>query len=995
LASSSAQVGNYTVSANIVVPSAATTGLTRMRVVNVETSYMFLSSVTPCGTYFWGETEDYMVQIGAPNTYSCVSGTVFCDIDTNGIYNGSDMFLDSVPVSFNYNGQSQFISTAANGTYSFVFPLDSLVTSATVSLDTAWLAQNGVIASPFSISTTQLVCNTSSSQLNFPVNCDALIIAGNCTSPFLAGNVVSSVINACPDVDFDLTLSGGSPGNGITYQWQISPDSLTFTNIAGATNDTFLGMQSTGMYYRCIAICTNTYFDTSGIVYVGMNHFTNCYCTSQANFTADEDIFNVSLANLNNSSNCSSAGAAGSVLNGYSDYTAISPVILAQGGVYPMSVSIESCSASVFSSLVKVWIDFNQNGLFTNPGELILVSPNTGVGAHTVSGNINVPSSALQGLTRMRVVNVETTLLSFVNSCGTYTWGETEDYMVQIGAPNSTSCLNGNVFCDINKNEVLDSLDIPLSSVPVILTHNGQNQVVLSDNNGNYSFTFLSNNLTSNATVSLDASWLAQNGIQFGLSTYTTSQLACSSSNTPINFPLNCDSSNIQSSCAIGWVYCDSNANGILDNYEMVFANAPIQLSNGITVYTDSNGMFSFSGGQNSNGVLVASLSANWLSQNSYSLTNNSITFSTNCDNMEPIYFGIECSGANSTDLWSGITPWQGYHQNQSNELKMTWGNNNGLALSGYTLLLTYPAGLVPDLNSIDNSNYVHSGNNIIWTFGPGFANSSKYDVIAFFIPSGLPSSQEHIFSTKISSLGGANDSDTLNNESRLCLILDNNYDTNDKTVSNSRILKPNVQDELTYVIRFQNTDSSLYQNIYIIDTLSTNLDWSTLKIIYTSHNLQLIDLGNGVMKFNFPGIWLLDSTSNESESYGEVVFSVKENANNGNGTTILNTGFIYFDWNAPIKTNTTINTNAFLGLEDISVNEIVVSPNPFDNKIAISSTKRIDNITIVDITGKIVFEIDNKGYNTTIELESLNPGLYLIQVKSGTEISTKRIVKK
>jgi hypothetical protein len=56
-------------------------------------------------------------------------------------------------------------------------------------------------------------------------------------------------------------------------------------------------------------------------------------------------------------------------------------------------------------------------------------------GPHIESGIISVPTTAVQGITRMRVVNVETTLTTGVNPCGTYTWGETEDYFVQIAAP--------------------------------------------------------------------------------------------------------------------------------------------------------------------------------------------------------------------------------------------------------------------------------------------------------------------------------------------------------------------------------------------------------------------------------------------------------------------------------------------------------------------------------------------------------------------------------
>jgi uncharacterized repeat protein (TIGR01451 family) len=226
-------------------------------------------------------------------------------------------------------------------------------------------------------------------------------------------------------------------------------------------------------------------------------------------------------------------------------------------------------------------------------------------------------------------------------------------------------------------------------------------------------------------------------------------------------------------------------------------------------------------------------------------------------------------------------------------------------------------------------------------------------------------------------------------------MILGNSYDPNDKSVSHAPTIDPNVQDELTYVLRFQNTGTAPAQDVYIIDSLSSLLDWSTIKVISTSHNMQLVDLGNGVMKFNFPGIWLPDSTTNEALSHGDVVFSIKENANNGVGTTIENTGFIYFDWNPAIVTNTTTNTNAFLGLADVEVNEVSVSPNPFSGMVKVASSKRIDKVSVVDITGKVVFEADVNGFNTQLELNNLTQGMYLVRVFSGSEVSTERIVKK
>ena len=56
---------------------------------------------------------------------------------------------------------------------------------------------------------------------------------------------------------FTFGLQNQSTGSGITYQWQASPNSTSFTNISGATNSTYqAGNIKQLTYYRCVVTCT-------------------------------------------------------------------------------------------------------------------------------------------------------------------------------------------------------------------------------------------------------------------------------------------------------------------------------------------------------------------------------------------------------------------------------------------------------------------------------------------------------------------------------------------------------------------------------------------------------------------------------------------------------------------------------------------------------------------------------------------------------------------
>ena len=65
------------------------------------------------------------------------------------------------------------------------------------------------------------------------------------------------------------------------------------------------------------------------------------------------------------------------------------------------------------------WIDYNHNGLFES-SEFTLLGSGNGV---TINGTINIPSTALPGITRMRVrVRFNTLLTGLMPAWVVYIW---------------------------------------------------------------------------------------------------------------------------------------------------------------------------------------------------------------------------------------------------------------------------------------------------------------------------------------------------------------------------------------------------------------------------------------------------------------------------------------------------------------------------------------------------------------------------------------------
>jgi hypothetical protein len=259
-----------------------------------------------------------------------------------------------------------------------------------------------------------------------------------CTGTPNAGVTATATNPVCPSVPFNLTMANATFTSGLTYQWQSAPSTTgPWTNIPGATTPGYAATQTVDTWYQCIVTCAaSSSSSTSTPLLVTTNSFVNCYCNSASTSAADEEILNVSLSTLNNTSTCGvAAPGPGSVVSNYSNFTTtVAPPVLAPGVIYPFSVQIGTCNGN-YNNWTKAWIDFNQNGLFTDPGEMVYTSTTFTNGPHLETGTVTIPTNAVQGITRMRVVNVETSAATGVNPCGTYTWGETEDYFVQIVAP--------------------------------------------------------------------------------------------------------------------------------------------------------------------------------------------------------------------------------------------------------------------------------------------------------------------------------------------------------------------------------------------------------------------------------------------------------------------------------------------------------------------------------------------------------------------------------
>ena len=583
---------------------------------------------------------------------------------------------------------------------------------------------------------------------------------------------------------------------------------------------------------------------------------------------------------------------------------------------------------------------------------------------------------------------------------------------------NNYMCMGGQVFCDTDGNGNFNAGDIPIINAPVNLVSNGITYTGYTNNTGFYTISY-SGTAGQPSIVSVNANWLSASGYTLNPNLQTIINVGCNLGIPPAvsNFAINCGNNPGNTNCYAGFVFCDANGNGTMDPNESPISGAPVLLYSqnaigggplNVTVYTDTNGFFIYCGPISNTNYIFGVINQQWLTYNGYTMPNNIITLvGINSPTPNPGYFAVNCGGGANlcADLWSTVTPWIGYYQNTTAYFHLNWGSYGPGPVGPYTLTLTYPAGVTVNSGSIANPGYVITGNTITWNLNSASASFSSTDLITFNVPAGIANGTQHFFTSTITPAGNIVDCSNLNNNGSLLQIVGNSYDPNDKVVGRPAIyeslaipseqIDASLTDALTYTIQFQNTGTAPAQNIYILDTLDANLNMGTFTLIESSHNMQVVDMGNGVLKFEYPNIWLADSTSNEPASHGHLVYRIQENNGNPVGSTIENTAYIYFDWNAPIVTNTTYNINTMLsGIDESSMNQFKLYPNPSANNISITGNVTNFAYKILDMSGRELVSGQGNNGLAKIAIESLTNGHYLVQIVSENSNETLSFIK-
>ncbi|HHM20632.1 MAG TPA: hypothetical protein ENJ20_01295, partial [Bacteroidetes bacterium] len=409
----------------INLPATATEGLTRLRLALKRGAYP-----SPCETIPFGEVEDYTVNL-------INGGVVACSINSN----VSNLICNDNATPFD----------PADDTYSFRLLVNG--SGSSTNWTTTINGQNypGTYGTPLTINGLTI----SSGPLSFTISDQAdgsCSIVQNVSPPATCSDGTPCSIttnmsipichdNGTPDDPSDdtYTLNLTVSGTGTAPGWSANVSGQLQSGLYGIT--TPMGPYPINQGSQQVTItddndagCTaDLTFNPPGTCSNGGSGLN--YCASVSSFPWHDWIEAVTFGTIDNTSNKTP----------YSDFTSLSANVTA-GNSYPIALT------SGFSWFTQdehwmVWIDYNRNGQFEEPGEIALSllspAPPNGTNSHTVNGTIIIPATAAAGPARMRIAMKRD---APATPCETLPFGEVEDYTVLItsnaNSPSNQLSLN-------------------------------------------------------------------------------------------------------------------------------------------------------------------------------------------------------------------------------------------------------------------------------------------------------------------------------------------------------------------------------------------------------------------------------------------------------------------------------------------------------------------------------------------------------------------------
>lgn len=244
-------------------------------------------------------------------------------------------------------------------------------------------------------------------------------------------------------------------------------------------------------------------------------------------------------------------------------------------------------------------------------------------------------------------------------------------------------------------------------------------------------------------------------------------------------------------------------------------------------------------------------------------------------------------------------------------------------------------------------------------------------------------------------SITGLTDETPTDNNVQVNQIAVNSFDPNDKTCLEGTSISPSIiGDYVHYMIRFENNGTAIAQNVVVKDVIdSSKFEISTLQFLHSSHTCYTRISNVNRVEFIYQGVNLpfQDATND-----GYVVFKIKTKNTLAVGNQITNNANIYFDYNAPISTNTATSTFQALNTTNFDFGTyFTLSPVPANDFLNITTKTQVvvTSISVHNLLGQLIQTFINPA--TTIDISNINSGTYVLKMTTKNGTGSIKFIKK
>ncbi len=597
----------------------------------------------------------------------------------------------------------------------------------------------------------------------------------------------------------------------------------------------------------------------------------------------------------------------------------------------------------------------------------------------------------------------------------TYLWNNSVTSANLTGVPlGSYNCvITDAAGCSVTKYGSLSQINpinVGFNSTPASCLYSNNGAVTANATGGTSPYTYSWNNSQTGPTAT---------GLTSGnYFVFVTDANGCHNSYNNSMVYVGYNPSNNACYCTItGTVFADANGNCVQNSGEVGLPNVQIHCSGLGYTYTNANGVYSFLA---PSGTYTISQTIQQIYPLASCQSNNqvvTVTAAANCVstvNFANVIFPLHDLHVITSSINQPI-PGNTYSQKviiQNDGSVTESGVKFGYAHDGQLTYGSCAPWALTQQNVVSYPNW-YSITSGFPSLSPG-ANSVSF--INYNVPTNIPLNTVVNFNDSVASAAPITtnwltDNTPWNNVNYHQATVIGSFDPNFKEVSPKGVgPQGNIYKNdsiLTYVVHFQNTGSYYAQNIVVIDSIDSHLNITSLRPGYSDHNYTATLSETGVAKFSFKNINLAwQSGYGDALSSGMFTYSVKLKKNLPVGTQIKNKAFIYFDFNEPIITNTTLNTlatNSSVGIEQVTASNesmLTLFPNPGNGDFTLffnSKEGGNGSVCLMDISGRVIFTNTigiKTGENTmTYSNNALQSGIYLVQLKTSSETITKKLI--